>query len=309
VPVLTVLVIDDNELQQRVAYSCLERVGHRVMVAASASDALGLIGEAPPGMVLVSTSLPENELRAALASVLAPRRMMTGGGPTLPPPVVLLAAPPGPRPELPRGVAGVIARPYERDRLAAHVELYSMGATPARILVVDDSPTLRHSNVATLRTAGHETLEASDGQVALAVLDSDPGIDMVLSDVVMPHMDGYELVAAIRARPDKVGLPVVMLTTLDDVGSQSRAIEAGADDVLSKPIQPAELRARVRAILRLKTLQQRLLTQNHELSRAMDRRRRRGERTDQHLRAGERRRERGHPAEELHRDPARGRAA
>jgi two-component system sensor histidine kinase/response regulator len=261
VPVLTVLVIDDNELQQRVAYSCLERVGHHVMVAATASEALGLAGEAPPGVVLLSTSLPEHEMRLALSAVLAQRRSA--------PPVILLAAPPGPRPELPRGVTGVIPRPYERDRLAAHVELYSMGATPARILVVDDSPTLRHVNVSTLRAAGHDTLEAADGQVALAVLDSDPGIDMVLSDVVMPHMDGYELVQAIRARPDKLGLPVVMLTTLDDVGSQSRAIEAGADDVLSKPIQPAELRARVRAILRLKTLQQRLVAQNQELSRAM----------------------------------------
>src|SRR5690606_29827783 len=134
----------------------------------------------------------------------------------------------------------ILPRPYERDRLAAHVELYSMGAAPAKILVVDDSPTLRHANVATLRAAGHDVLEAGNGKEALTVLDESPGIDMVLSDVVMPEMDGYQLVAAIRARPDKAMVPVVMLTSLDDVGSQSRAIEFGADDVLQKPIQPAE---------------------------------------------------------------------
>jgi signal transduction histidine kinase len=85
----------------------------------------------------------------------------------------------------------------------------------------------------------------------------------------MPHMDGYQLVQAIRARPGGDRLPVVMLTSLDDVGSQSRAIEVGADDVLTKPIQPAELRARVRSILRLKTLQQKLRQSNHELEQAL----------------------------------------
>jgi signal transduction histidine kinase len=91
----------------------------------------------------------------------------------------------------------------------------------------------------------------------------------VLTDVVMPNLDGYQLVQAIRARPGGAGLPVVMLTSLDDVGSQSRAIEVGADDVLSKPIQPAELRARMRAILRLKSLQQKLVHRNEELAVAL----------------------------------------
>jgi signal transduction histidine kinase len=135
--------------------------------------------------------------------------------------------------------------------------------------VVDDSPTLLHANCSILRAAGHDTVEAADGLLALAALEADPGIELVLSDVMMPHMDGFELVQTIRARPGQQRLPVLMLTSLDDVGSLSRAIEAGADDVLQKPIQPTELRARVRAILRLKTLQQQLMTQNQELQQAM----------------------------------------
>jgi signal transduction histidine kinase len=273
VPVLTVLVIDDNELHRRMAGSCLERAGHRVVVAGSAAETAELLAAVPASVVLISAALRDGGVRSALNAALAPRKSVYTGGP-LTPPLVVLAASPEQRAELApllsRGrVAGVVPRPYERDRLAAHIELYSLGTAPARILVVDDSPTLRHANSAILTAAGHDTVEAADGKLALAALDADPSIELVLSDVMMPHMDGYELVQAIREHPERRRLPVLMLTTLDDVGSQSRAIEAGADDVLQKPIQPTELRARVRAILRLKALQQQLVAQNAELQQAM----------------------------------------
>jgi signal transduction histidine kinase len=271
VPVLTVLVIDDNELSQRVARTLLERAGHRVMSAGSAAEAGEMLAVAPASVVLLSAALPDDERQAALTTALAPRS--GEGGRVLSPPTVVVACSPEQRGAAEvlaaRGAAGIVSRPYDRERLGAHIELYSMGAQPARILVVDDSPTLRHANCGTLVTAGHDVLEAVDGRQALEVLATQPGIDLVLTDVVMPHMDGYQLVAAIRARPGGDRLPVVMLTSLDDVGSQSRAIEVGADDVLTKPIQPAELRARVRSILRLKTLQQKLQERNAELKRAL----------------------------------------
>jgi signal transduction histidine kinase len=271
VPVLTVLVIDDNELSLRVARTLLERAGHRVMNAGSAAETADMLAAAAAGVVLLSAALPDEERQLAMNAVLAPRK--SDAGAPVPPPVVVVAASPEQRgfaeSLVSRGAAGVVARPYDRERLAAHVELYALGAAPARVLVVDDSPTLRHANSATLVAAGHEVLEATDGHDALEVLAAHPEIDLVLTDVVMPNLDGYQLVQAIRARPGGDRLPVVMLTSLDDVGSQSRAIEVGADDVLTKPIQPAELRARVRSILRLKTLQQRLQERNHELRRAM----------------------------------------
>ncbi len=266
------LVIDDNELHRRMAGSCLERAGHRVVVAASPAETAALLATFPASVVLVSALLRDDGCRAAVNAALAPRRSLDTGVP-LAPPVVILAAPAERKlelaPLLARGAAGVVARPYERDRLAAQVELYSLGAAPARILVVDDSPTLRHANVGTLTAAGHDAVEAADGVLALAALAADPTIDLVLADVMMPNLDGYDLVEAIRANPDTHTLPVLMLTTLEDVRSQSRAIEAGADDVLQKPISPAELGARVRATLRLKALQRKLMAQNAELSRAL----------------------------------------
>jgi two-component system, sensor histidine kinase and response regulator len=268
---LTVLVIDDNELHRRMAGSCLERAGHRVVVAGAAAETADLLAAVPANVVLVSAALPDDGCRIALNQALAPRKSLEGVA--LAPPIVVLAAPPERRAELQpllaRGAAGIVARPYERERLAAHVELYSLGAAPARILVVEDSPTMRHASVDILHEAGHDTVEAADGVLAMAALDADPAIDLVLADVMMPRMDGFQLVEAIRARPDKRGLPVLILTTLDDVGSHSRAIEAGADDVLEKPITPIELCARVRTTLRLKNLQQKLIAKNRELEHAL----------------------------------------
>lgn len=270
-PALTLLIVDDNELQRRLAQSILERHGHQTMVAASAEEVDANLAAHDATVVLLSAALPGDEARAALTSALRSRR---GPLATLPPPIVIVGAGPEHRETaeklVARGAAGVVPRPWDRERLAAHVELYSVGAAPARVLVVDDSPVQRQATVSVLARAGHAPLEASDGKAALGVLDAHPEIDLVLSDVVMPQMDGYQLCQAVRARPSTKDLPVVMLTSLDDVASQARAVEVGADDVLTKPISATELKARVRSIIRLKTLQRKLARRNQELEQALE---------------------------------------
>jgi len=119
-----------------------------------------------------------------------------------------------------------------------------------KILIVDDEP----HNLLLLRTSlvhmGHEVAEASNGIDALKNLDSD--IDLVLSDVMMPGMNGFELVRRMREIPDFDDVPVIMVTTLGDKNSRLKAVEAGAMDYISKPLDPLELRVRVDAGLRMK---------------------------------------------------------
>ncbi len=118
-----------------------------------------------------------------------------------------------------------------------------------RILVVDDSPLNRKLTADVLQRAGHEVITAEDGASALKLLEQEH-IDLVLLDVMMPGMDGYEVCKRIRANPKTTYLPVMMLTAQDTVESKIKGFEAGADDYLTKPFEPTELQARVQVLLR-----------------------------------------------------------
>ncbi|HJZ84912.1 MAG TPA: response regulator [Polyangia bacterium] len=272
-PALTFLIVDDNELQRRLAQTVLERAGHHVMLAASGDEVGAMLNAHPAAVVVLSAHLREDEIRAALASALAPRAGADGQAPPLPPPAVVIAATDDQRALvarlIERGASGQVARPYDRERLGPQLELFSVGSMPALVLVVDDVTAERAAGASVLARAGHSALEAEDGRAALAVLDAHPDVDLVLSDVLMPNLDGFGLVQAIRARPGGRDLPVLMLTSLGDIATQSRAIELGADDVLVKPIGETELAVRVRSLLRLKSLQRKLARRASELEQAL----------------------------------------
>ncbi len=128
-----------------------------------------------------------------------------------------------------------------------------MSEPPARILVVDDTPHNVKLLGDLLAAQGHEVVTAASGPEALARVETERP-DLVLLDVVMPGMSGYEVCARIRAHPETAILPVILVTALDPAGERVRGLEAGADDFLTKPIHPAELLARVRSLLRIKRL-------------------------------------------------------
>jgi adenylate cyclase len=122
-----------------------------------------------------------------------------------------------------------------------------------RILVVDDTP----NNVKLLRDLlelkGYRVDTAGNGTDALrSVGNAMP--DLVLLDIIMPDMSGYDVCRAIRARPDCQGLPVVLVTSLNASDERIKGLDAGADDFITKPIHQPELLARVRSLLRIKTL-------------------------------------------------------
>ena len=136
---------------------------------------------------------------------------------------------------------------------------------PARILVVDDNERNRRLLADILEAKGYHAIKASSGEEALERVKSQKP-DLVLLDVMMPGLDGYEVCQAIRADPGNGLLPVVMVTALD---SQERikGLEAGADDFLTKPINTPELLARVKSLLRIKTLYDEVHRQRGELER------------------------------------------
>jgi class 3 adenylate cyclase len=137
---------------------------------------------------------------------------------------------------------------------------------PVRILVVDDTPMNVKLLEGVLSGHGYAVSTAPSGPVALERVREDRP-DLVLLDVVMPEMSGYEVCRRLRADEATRLLPVIMVTALDPSTERVKGIEAGADDFLTKPINQPELLARVRSLLRIKSLHDELAELNRTLER------------------------------------------
>lgn len=132
-------------------------------------------------------------------------------------------------------------------------DLISMDSDQPKILVVDDHPSSRMTAVALLSVEGYEVLEAESGPIALKrVVECSP--DLILLDVMMPGMDGYEVCRRLKEDEQTRLIPVVFITALNDKRSRIMGIEAGGDDFLSKPFDRLELSARVKSLVRQKRL-------------------------------------------------------
>ena len=136
-------------------------------------------------------------------------------------------------------------------------------AGPARILIVDD----QEDNVALLylmlESQGYHVTSASDGLQALDLIRRDPP-DLVLLDVMMPRMSGYEVTQVMRAEPSLAYIPIMLITAKQDLSDKVKGLDVGADDYLAKPVRGSELIAKVRALLRLKQVQDALITERNK---------------------------------------------
>ncbi|AUX29163.1 MULTISPECIES: ATP-binding protein [Sorangium] len=188
-------------------------------------------------------------------------------------------APEPPRPSVPPGGADdpVASRPRVADHLAAP----SPRAAPAvrgdgraeapapRVLVVEDNPDMA-SYLEGILSAEHEVLLATNGREALEVVGATRP-DVIVSDVMMPEMDGFELVRRLKREPELRDIPILLLTARASRAEAVGGLEVGADEYLSKPFDPLELKARVRAAERLHRAYLELAAKNRELAAALKR--------------------------------------
>ena len=121
----------------------------------------------------------------------------------------------------------------------------------ARILIVDDQPASLKLLSAKLGNEYYQTLTAENGATALEAVERDAP-DLVLLDVMMPGMNGFEVCQRIKKNPETMPIPVVIIPALDSRQDRIRGLEAGADDFLTKPVDDTTLFARVRSLVRLK---------------------------------------------------------
>jgi len=122
-----------------------------------------------------------------------------------------------------------------------------------RILVADDDPVIRQIAGSLLAENGFDVTDVEDGVAALEVLNSDhpnDHVDLVISDLDMPRLNGYDLLRLARAAPRTAALPIVVLTSEEEAETEAKLIEEGADDYIRKPIDAVRFVARVKAVLR-----------------------------------------------------------
>lgn len=143
---------------------------------------------------------------------------------------------------------------------------------PASVLIVDDVPENLTVLGELLQGAGYEVKVADGGEAALRVARRQPAPDLILLDVMMPLMDGHEVLRRLRADPSTAAIPVMFLTALGDARDEEFGLSLGAEDYLAKPIQPAVVLARVRTQLQARRLRDWLLDQNAALEAEVARR-------------------------------------
>jgi two-component system alkaline phosphatase synthesis response regulator PhoP len=123
----------------------------------------------------------------------------------------------------------------------------------SRVLIADDNEQNRELLDAYLADEGYEILMANDGQETMDVVAASQP-DLILLDIMMPRMSGYEVCEQLKSNPDLQGIPVLMVTALNEMGDIEKAVKAGCDDFLTKPVNQLELKTRVRSLLRVRHL-------------------------------------------------------
>ena len=123
----------------------------------------------------------------------------------------------------------------------------------SRVLIADDIQQNRELLEAYLADEGYEILMASDGQQTMQLVDKHQP-DLILLDIMMPRMSGYEVCSQIKGDPARRGILVLIVTALNETGDIEKAVNAGCDDFLTKPVNRLELRTRVRSLLRVRHL-------------------------------------------------------
>ncbi len=234
-----VVVVSDEPLLVDFVRRPLEPLGHDVLQAESIQALEELAHRAAPDIVLLPRRVPDVDIDAAVARA---RRLAP------PPSLVLCGVDERDRRIAERlGIDAFLLVPFTDAQV---LEIVGSADRPKRVvLLADDSPLIHRHTVPILEDDGYVVLQANDGREALDILERGDHVDLVITDVEMPRMDGYELCRAIKSGAETSRIPVLISSTLGEAGDLERGFDAGADDYLVKPVLAEELTTHVRQLL------------------------------------------------------------
>ncbi len=259
----TVLVVEDTALNMKLVRALLHAGKYKVLESIEAETGIQLVREHHPDLVLMDIQLPGMD-------GLTATRLIRNDAAIKDIPVVALTSHAMQGDEekaLAAGCDGYITKPIDtRDFLNTIAQFVKKKNTSEekkifvgknRILIVDDDPL----NVKLLQTMlakeNYEVIEAYDGESTLKIA-SEEHPDLILLDIMMPGMDGYEATRILKNDPKTKDIPILLITSLDGRDDKLKGLRVGADDFLNKPVNTSELRARVQSLLRLKEYREQL---------------------------------------------------
>ncbi|MDP3717727.1 MAG: response regulator [Acidobacteriota bacterium] len=241
--VCRVLVVDDDDDFRVLLRAQLHNAGYQVFDARDAASAMHIARTMRPDAITVDLLMPGldgwdfiERLRSEEALARIPVIVVSG---------VPEATDSRRRPE---GVA-VVTKGEGLDRLLREISQALGSRKGAAVLVAEDDDDLRGVLTASLTRNGHRVLQARDGAEALAAIEREP-VDLLVLDLVMPNIDGYEVLARLKSNPKDARIPVVVVSGADRSSSELRSLRLGANVYLTKPIEAAALTEEVTRLLK-----------------------------------------------------------
>ncbi|HEU0153247.1 MAG TPA: EAL domain-containing protein [Arenimonas sp.] len=226
-----ILIVDDNPTNLRLAASVLELDGHAVDHAADAEEALRYLADRVPDLILMDIALPGMDGLTLTRQLKRDERL--GAVPVVALTAFAMKGDDDKAREA--GCAGYLTKPIDTREFGRQVAAFLPMRRAMTLLIVDDNATNLRLLAAQLAAEGHRTLQACHGEDALEVLARTP-VDGVISDILMPRMDGYRLCLAVRKQPQFAAMPFILYTsTYNSPADRSLARAAGADAYIAKP--------------------------------------------------------------------------
>jgi CheY-like chemotaxis protein len=228
-----ILVVDDDATAREVVARHLERAGFAVVAARGGQEGLRLIRELRPAAVTLDIMMPDLDGWTVLAAVKGDPELAAT-------PVVLMSIVEQKNRGYALGAAEYLVKPVDRNKLVETLRAIC-GARAGRVLLVDDDDVTRRGVRAALEPVGWRVTEAENGAVAVAALAA-ARPDAIILDLMMPEMDGFEFIEALRGRPEWKEIPVIVITAKDLTAADRDRLNGGVERVIAKSDRDEMLR-------------------------------------------------------------------
>jgi PAS domain S-box-containing protein len=228
---ITVLIVDDDPVVHDVLNATLAKEGYRLMHATDGHQALDIMRRDPPDIVTLDVMMPKVDGWSVLGIMKSEPKLEHI-------PVIMLTIVDDRNLGFSLGASEYMTKPIDRNRLIALIQKFSPADRNGRILIVDDEPDVRHMIKSTIEGVGMRTAEAENGTAALVWLTRNPMPSLVLLDLMMPMMDGFEFLEKVREQPDFAELPIVVLTAKELTAEERNFLAENTLLILSKSAQP-----------------------------------------------------------------------
>ncbi len=259
-----ILIVEDNKIARMVLQSELTDLSLEFLIAEDGEMALALAQKEKPAAITMQVDLPK------VSGIEVCRHLKKNHG-TRDIPVLFVTqrgTPEQQREAFAAGAVDYLVTPFPRGKLSARIQRLldvKHVASPQTILVAEDSETIRAIIVGILKRQGHTVVEARDGMEAWNCLQQRRDIDILVSDINMPNMDGHQLCRMVRGSKEHAFMPILIVSTMADKEDIAMLLNAGADDYIIKPFASEEFLARLKAHIRVRHLYNELSMANSRL--------------------------------------------